>query len=97
MKVIHKPSGNGKTKEEIMIKRYDPNDNGPVRQFVGMDEHEFGDWVKFDDVEDSLNFAQQLKDEISAVLSNWDNNHKTAFLDKFALEHLQKLRKLTSV
>ena len=47
-----------------MIKRYDPNDNGPMRQFVGMDEHEFGDWVKFDDVEESLNSVQQLKAEI---------------------------------
>ena len=42
------------------IKRYDPNDNTAGRQFVGMDEQEFGDWVKFDDVESSLNFTQQL-------------------------------------
>ena len=32
------------------IKRYDPNDNAPERQFVGMCEHEFGDWVKEDDL-----------------------------------------------
>jgi hypothetical protein len=53
-----------------MIKRYDPNDNGPMRQFVGMYEHELGDWVKFDDVEASLNFAQQLKDEILPLLKD---------------------------
>ena len=32
------------------IKRYDPNDNSPERQFVGMDVHEYGDWVKEDDL-----------------------------------------------
>jgi hypothetical protein len=32
------------------IKRYDPNDNAPGRQFAGMDECEFGDWVKDDDL-----------------------------------------------
>jgi hypothetical protein len=80
-----------------MVKRYEPNDNGPMRQFVGMDEHEFGDWVKFDDVETSLNIAQQLKDEISAMLNSWDSNHKIAFLDKFVLDHLPKLQKLSSI
>jgi len=33
------------------IKRYEPNDNAPERQFVGMEEAEYGDWIKEDDLE----------------------------------------------
>jgi hypothetical protein len=47
-----------------MLKKYDPNDNAPERQFVGMEEHEYGEWYKVDDVEAILNSAQLLKAEI---------------------------------
>ena len=32
------------------IKRYDPKDNAQGRQFTWMDECEFGDWVRDDDL-----------------------------------------------
>ena len=78
-----------------MIKRYDPNDNSPMRQFVGMDEHEFGDWVKFDDVEDSLNFAQQLKDKISEEVKRIDDadRYNKVIPWSIIVENLRKLIK----
>ena len=47
------------------IKRYDPNDNAPERQFVGMDEHEFGDWVKDDDL-------LLIKNELGEIMSGME-------------------------
>jgi hypothetical protein len=79
------------------LKKYEPNDNAPERQFVGMQESQYGDWYKVDDVEPILNIAQQLQDEICSILKNWNGGNKQMFLDKFALEHLPKLRKLSSM
>jgi len=47
------------------IKRYDPNDNAPERQFVGMDEHEFGEWVKEDDL-------LLIKTELGEIMSGME-------------------------
>lgn len=47
------------------IKRYDPNDNAPERQFVGMDEYEYGDWVKEEDL-------LLIKEELCEIMSGME-------------------------
>lgn len=47
------------------IKRYDPNDNAPERQFVGMEECQFGDWVKEEDL-------LLIKNELGEIMSGME-------------------------